>query len=722
MKLTNYEPTVAPNTIQGQGKPTSVPSDPRAFGADTSGLQSMGQALNLGLKMAEDNMTADVTKAMTEYNRRMDDLMYNPDSGLAYLKNENARNVTQQYIEGEKKIRDEVFQTVPKYKKAQDIFTAKADELTASGVEAANKQQWQQSKNYSLAVMNDAVEQQQIIQSHNLGDDKLLSSSFGTMRAAIEANGQFMGKQWVKDKYEEVAGKSVANMLAQATADDNQDAVDHIVNRYGPLANPVYFRQFIANNNRQKKNNLFITKSKELAVKYRNDPEGLKKALSEEEIEEPSTGNFGARFVSQIEAKHIGDSSYMADGSGTTCVNSPMTAAHEIDPNIPVMSNTGQLLDYGKSKEILKGADYLANVQPGDMIVINDPSQSNDADHAYVWTGHGIYNAGGSGGSSYEKEFSSPQDTLSYFGNGVTVAGIVAFSQLGGAGSGPSKSRKLTPAEQETLYNKVRQEWAIQDAEERKARQASMDALRDDLYELKKSGNYDEAAYNAVARKYIGVNGLTERMVGEEADKYRKQTMIEQGVSRGGSRGSGAANRKFKADWLELISTKNMNLTEASDMLKYYGGISDEMRSWALNKVKTYIETGVDMEYLKQWCSNKGINYSKGLGYVLNYIEGEKKAGRTPSEADIKDIFIKSGRREYFWDENNNPYYVTNGGLYNTTSIFSHDESTGVSYIEGQTGAKKMYDKELIDMAGARPVETSSDWEQYNADMDDSER
>lgn len=704
MKLTNYEPTVAPNTIQGQGNPISVPSDPRAFGADTSGMQSMGQALNLGLKMAEDNMTADVTKAMTEYNRRMDDLMYNPDSGLAYLKNENARNVTQQYIEGEKKIRDEVFQTVPKYKKAQDIFTAKADELTASGVEATNKQQWQQSKNYSLAVMNDAVEQQQIMQSHNLGDDKLLSSSFGTMRAAIEANGQFMGKQWVKDKWEEVAGKSVANMLAQATADDNQEAVDHIVNRYGPLANPAYFRQFIANNNRQKKNNLFITKSKELAVKYRNDPEGLKKALSEEEIEEPSTGNFGARFVSQIEAKHIGDSSYMADGSGTTCVNSPMTAAHEIDPNIPVMSSTGQLLDYGKSKEILKGADYLANVQPGDMIVINDPSQSNDADHAYVWTGHGIYNAGGSDGSSYEKEFSSPQDTLSYFGNGVTVAGIVAFSQLGGAGSGPSKRRKLTPAEQETLYNKVRQEWAIQDAEDNKRHRESLNAMADEYYALAKAGNYNEEDYNAVGSHYIGVNNITAREAGEMADRYRNKALAAAGL-----RADGSLTAKGRRALVQTVGATladgNTNMTELEASLKAAGYGPEDYEWKQLTKMNQAILTsGINIEALKTKAENSGVPFSTNFPFMLAYVAGEKAAGRTPTFDDCWNMLKEGSEPVSFWTKEGE-MQTSKARRYNATRIYARDEDTGVSYFEGAEDPSYVSDEDLYDIVGGKPVE-----------------
>ena len=199
MKLTNFEPTVAPNNIQGQGNAVSVPSDPRAFGADTSGLEGMGKAVGVGLKLAEDNMTADVTKSMTEYQRRINDLMYNPDTGLAYLKNENARDVTAQYIAAEKKIRDEVFATVPTYKKAQDIFNQKADELTAQGIDSTNRQQYEQGKNYSLSVMNDAIEQSQIAISHNLGNEKLIESNLRNINSWGHNGSKTKGKKcWAR--------------------------------------------------------------------------------------------------------------------------------------------------------------------------------------------------------------------------------------------------------------------------------------------------------------------------------------------------------------------------------------------------------------------------------------------------------------------------------------------------------------------------------------------
>ena len=300
MKLTNYSPTVQPNVINGRGNPVSNPSDPRAWGADISGINALGNAVGIGLKMAEDDMTADVTNAMNEYNKRIDDLMYNQDNGLAYLKNENARNVTQLYQEGEKKIRDEVFKMVPKYKKAQDLFIQKANASTIAGIEDTQKQAYREHQNYQMAVTNDTIETAQIAISHNYDKKGFIGQRLGDIRAAIYANGQAYGNQWCKDKYEEVAGKTVSDALAQAYAYDNQEAANDIINQYGYLINPAYIRQFVAKNNAQKKQNLFITKEKELALKYRQDPEGLRKAIAGMTIEDPSTGNYGSMILSSF--------------------------------------------------------------------------------------------------------------------------------------------------------------------------------------------------------------------------------------------------------------------------------------------------------------------------------------------------------------------------------------------------------------------------------------
>ena len=74
------------------------------------------------------------------------------------------------------------------------------------------------------------------------------------IRKTIYANyASTKGLQWCKDKAEEVAGKSIQQAMAQASADDSQEGLENLINNYSPLVNPQYIRNFIAANNQQKK-------------------------------------------------------------------------------------------------------------------------------------------------------------------------------------------------------------------------------------------------------------------------------------------------------------------------------------------------------------------------------------------------------------------------------------------------------------------------------------
>lgn len=706
MKLTNYAPTVQPNTISGRGNPVSNPSDPRAWGADVSGINALGNAVGIGLKMAEDDMTADVTNAMNEYNKRMDDLMFNQDTGLAYLKNENARNVTQLYQEGEKKIRDEVFKMVPKYKKAQDLFIQKANASTIAGIEDTQKQAYREHQNYQMAVTNDTIETAQIAISHNYDKKGFIGQQLGDIRAAIYANGQAYGNQWCKDKYEEVAGKTVSDALAQAYAYDNQEAANDIINQYGYLINPAYIRQFVAKNNAQKKQNLFITKEKELALKYRKDPEGLRKAIAGMTIEEPSTGNWGALFASSLVDKYVGKPSYLEDIGGTTCVYWPTVAAHELNPDIPVMTNTTQLKEFGREKGIWHaGSDAIKNLQPGDMIILNSPAEEEA--HNTVWTGTGIYNSGGSGGSAYTEQLAQdPSSIASFFGEGWSIAGVVSMSQLQGGGMGPAKNRGLTPAEQDQVRNGVLREISLLDAQDKKIKLDSFNGYKEEAANMAAQGIYDIQQYLEVARRYDGVNGLTMADLVPVANAFASGGARIAGVSRNGTR----SQKQEKADWAEAVIAKNWNRTQAEQVLIAAGiprGTSEfksRMNEWAAIQ-----SSDIDVDVLKQRWSDEGHkaeDFKAAFPYALNGLISLKEEGKRPTQQDAWNLLLEGETTHRLWTSRG-VYDTKMNRIYNATRAYSHNQQNGLSYIEGRNEGSplKLYDDEIYDMTGGVAVE-----------------
>lgn len=714
MKLTNYAPTVQPNTISGRGTPVSNPSDPRAWGADVSGINAMGNAVGIGLKMAEDDMTADVTKAMNEYNRRMDDLMFNQDSGLAYLKNENARNVTQLYQEGEKKIRDEVFKMVPRYKKAQDLFTQKADAYTMAGIEDTQKQAYREAQNYKTAVMNDTIETSQIAISHNYQKPEFVQNELNNIINSIWANGKDYGAQWCKDKTEEVVGKTVADALWQASVNNDMQAVDNIINRFGPMVNPAYIRQFVARNNQQKEQNFMITQSQQLAQQFRKDPKGLRDAISKMQIDEPSTGNWGALFASSLADKYVGKPSYLEDIGGTTCVYWPTVAAHELNPDIPVMTNTTQLKEFGREKGVWHaGPDAIKNLQPGDMIILNSPAEEEA--HNTVWTGTGIYNSGGSGGSAYTEQLAQdPSSIASFFGEGWSIAGVVSMSQLQGGGMGPAKKRALSPAEQEKLYAATQREINILDAQDRKVKQEALEALKNQLGDLVINHVTDRSQYESVVQRSIGTGGLESGDVATLANSYYNAGLAAAGLTRSG-RASGnvssaAQRRQDKADWAEVIADGTMNKTQAENTLKLHGvqpGSTEwnsYMKMWSIAA-----SGGVDLSLLKQRWHDEGYameDFKYALPYMFNGLISMRQEGKEPNQKDAWDLITDGERPQKLWTSHG-VYKTKTNRIYNTTGAYSHSEKTGLSYLEGRDEDKPvhLYDEDIYNLTGGVPVE-----------------
>ena len=705
MKLTNYAPTVQPNTISGRGDPVSNPSDPRAWGADVSGINALGNAVGIGLKMAEDDMTADVTKAMNEYNRRMDDLMFNQENGLAYLKNENARNVTQLYQEGEKKIRDEVFKMVPKYKKAQDLFIQKANASTIAGIEDTQKQAYREHQNYKMAVMNDTIETSQIVISHNYTKPQFVQNELSNIRNVILANGKDYGPQWCKDKIEEVMGKTVGNTLSQAFADNDMQSVDNLVNRFGPLVNPAYIRQFVARNNQQKEQNFMITQSQQLAQQFRKDPKGLRDAISKMQIDEPSTGNWGAQIANNLVDNYQNKASRLDEIGGTTCVYWPTVAAHELNPDIPVMTSTTQLKEFGREKGIwYAGPDAIKNLQPGDMIILNSPNEAEA--HNTVWVGNGIYNSGGAEDAYVRSVPQTAEGIAGYFGDGWSIAGVVSMSQLQGGGMGPAKKRALSPAEQQKLYAATLREINILDAQDKKIKLDSFNGYKEEAANMAAQGIYDIQQYLEVARRYDGVNGLTMADLVPVANAFASGGARIAGVSINGTR----SQKQEKADWAEAVIAKNWNRKQAEEVLIAAGiprGTSEfksRMNEWAALQ-----SSDIDVDALKQRWSDEGHkagDFKAAFPYALNGLISLKEEGKRPTQQDAWNLLLEGETTHRLWTSRG-VYDTKMNRIYNVTGAYSHNEQNGLSYIEGRNedSPLKLYDDEIYDMTGGVAVE-----------------
>ena len=85
MKFSQYASQVNPNTIQGQ---VQRPGDLNSYGGNGAGYEAIGRGLGAVneayQKFIESVDQSRVVEADAEYDKRISDLLYNPQNGLMY--------------------------------------------------------------------------------------------------------------------------------------------------------------------------------------------------------------------------------------------------------------------------------------------------------------------------------------------------------------------------------------------------------------------------------------------------------------------------------------------------------------------------------------------------------------------------------------------------------------------------------------------------------------
>ena len=110
MKLSQFQPAVSPNTIEGR---VTAPGNEESYGKDVHGAEVMNNALSQVRDFADTlwvkNQNNRVIDATNDYQRRISSLMNDENEGL-YVTNQgdNAERIQALYTEQEQKIRADV--------------------------------------------------------------------------------------------------------------------------------------------------------------------------------------------------------------------------------------------------------------------------------------------------------------------------------------------------------------------------------------------------------------------------------------------------------------------------------------------------------------------------------------------------------------------------------------------------------------------------------------
>lgn len=172
-----------------------------------------------------------------------------------------------------------------------------------------------------------------------------------------------------------------------------------------------------------------------------------------------------------------------------------------------------------------------------------------------------------------------------------------------------------------------------------------------------------------------------------------------------------AEKREQKAAWAEQIADGTVNQTQAETALTLMGIPKGSSEFNSYMKMWSVASTGdINMSLLKQRWKNEGHSaedFKYAVPYMMNYIVGERQAGRQVSQGDAYDALV-AGEEPVEIDvgeAGDERRQVKKNALYNGFGIYNRDESNGMSYAENVDEPFYLSDKEIDDTIGSVPIE-----------------
>ena len=161
MKLQTYESQLEPNTINAQVQNTVTPE---SMGANQSGNMALSKALNDASTTLDNiqkkNELVAVANATTEYNRQMQNFLYNKETGAMNRKGANAQQILPEYLATEQKIRQKILSDYGfKQQDSVNAFNKMADNDATSNIGQIDRYMRSQFEQNALTSAQNYIDQ-----------------------------------------------------------------------------------------------------------------------------------------------------------------------------------------------------------------------------------------------------------------------------------------------------------------------------------------------------------------------------------------------------------------------------------------------------------------------------------------------------------------------------------------------------------------------------------
>ena len=396
MKITGYQPTIQLNVgntpkVQAAGDLNSFGGRGQGLGEISQGLQQMAAAAQ---RQQEDEDATTASAAQLAYTQKMNDALYG-EKGLLLTQQGGAKGVTQNLVDTERKIRDEVTKNYKfNTKKGVAVFDGLANRIASDRYELVRKHEYVEGEKEKDTVLNTSLYTNGEFAAKNYKDDALIGNTLQTDDALIATRYKDFGADVIKAKQIEHRADVLSKGLNAALTAEDYNRAEVLSYKYRDFipANKLAEATKFVTANRKKNNEIINNKSR-----YGKFGDDLNGALAD--IETNNTGDATATRKAIVQnMKHKIGTKYEIGGNGidsTDCGKSVLDSWQEA--GIQFSSRyVPYMIEEAKEKGIWHEAGTYTP-QPGDLVVV-------DGDNHVVMYGDngGTIQAGVSRGKVYE--------------------------------------------------------------------------------------------------------------------------------------------------------------------------------------------------------------------------------------------------------------------------------------------------------------------------------
>ena len=613
MKLATYNPTVKLNNINGQ---VQAYDTGQAGAMQARSLQGLGAAINFAGEQID---SVNVQAASNEYTKRLNDLLYNPDSGLMNTKMQGADGITAKFEEEEKKIRQEVGKQYRFYSPKGTMVFDRLTENTASQRRTlVSKHQAQQFEAYKDVTFNNAIELNTATAADNytdaaVVDDNIREAIFST-RSRL--NGQ--GDEVIKAAERKVVGNIAGNVINRAYANGDLDAAETYIEKYGRYMDAKTLTGYAKNVYASRMSTMQEVTAKSLLARFGDDMEAAYNYINSAE--------FGGSGSAESSVAWFKDMSDKGAGWGVNTCTKGVNAALMAGGYKPI--NTWAPTAWEEQKAAGRTFTDRSQLRNGD-IVYWDSAGDNDASHV------GIYDA----------------KTGKVYQSGTSGFKPIALDAYKLIGFSHPQGKAATPEDRKKLYAAYRQELALKKQFELQREQKAMEDTENEFFEMYRNGITDPEAYRMAAAQRAGDDAKLFRKTLAAANSYARLA----GGASGSSSGSGSGSGSSKSDpLLEYKLTNMLNIgvtpTAVMDFMDNpENNFTAKDKAKALDVLEKYVkgkgQFHYDMESLKDVVmadyKQKDKNYAWGnvqqrLIYDINAYRAQH-GGQDPDRATVEE-------------------------------------------------------------------------------------